>query len=116
LSLGSAVPASAFWPKPKVASRMVRIDFDPAAAQRLGDIDTLNALLALAFGQRRKQIGSILRRRQAAFAPAAMDAAMEASGVVRSRRPEELEPETYLTLANALAGSRSPLAWDKQPD
>jgi len=116
LSLGSAVPASAFWPKPKVASRMVRIDFDPAAAQRLGDIDALNALLALAFGQRRKQIGSIRRRRKAAFVPAAMDAAMEESGVDRSRRPEELKPETYLVIANALAASRSPLAWDKRLD
>lgn len=65
--LGPAVPASAFWPRPKVDGQIMRIDFDDHAARRIADVDVLTATLALAFSQRRKQIGSIVRRRRAPF-------------------------------------------------
>jgi len=103
--LGSIVPASAFWPRPKVASRMVRIDFDPTSARRVRDVERLSGLLAVAFSQRRKQIGSIVRRKQGHFEPEALDAALGAAGVDRSLRPQDVEPEKYLCMANSLAAS-----------
>jgi len=102
LRLGTNVPASAFWPRPKVASRIVRIDFDPAAAARLADVDRLQTLLATAFGQRRKQIGSIFRRKQQPFSPQALEAALTAAGIDRSLRPQDIPPDQYLSMANAL--------------
>jgi 16S rRNA (adenine1518-N6/adenine1519-N6)-dimethyltransferase len=105
LRLGSVVPASAFWPRPKVASRMVRIDFDPTSARRVRDVERLSGLLAVAFSQRRKQIGSIVRRKQGHFEPEALDAALGAAGVDRSLRPQDVEPEKYLCMANSLAAS-----------
>lgn len=97
--LGPIVPASAFWPAPKVASRIVRIDFDAARAALLADAATLSATLSAAFGQRRKQVGTIFRRAW----PAAAEA-LPAAGVDPTWRAEQIAPEQYLALANALAG------------
>jgi 16S rRNA (adenine1518-N6/adenine1519-N6)-dimethyltransferase len=103
LKLGSVLPASAFWPSPKVASRMVRIDFDLQAAATLRDINTLRRLLALAFGQRRKQIGSILRRTPAIFAAQALAAALTLAQIDLTLRPQAITPSQYLAAANALS-------------
>ncbi len=102
IRLGQTVPASAFWPRPNVAGRIVRIDFDRDLAGRLSDAGTLTAALGLAFGQRRKQIGSTGRRRRSPFSPRAVEAALAAAGVEPSRRAEQVSPEQYLALANAL--------------
>ncbi len=108
LRLGAGVPATAFWPRPKIASRMVRIDFDPAAATRLVDVGRLQALLATAFGQRRKQIGSIIRRKQQHFSPQAIEAALTAARIDRSLRPQDIPPDQYLSMADALGQQGSP--------
>ncbi len=113
LTTGRAVPASAFWPRPKVATRMLRIDFDADRAGQLADVGTLQRLLALAFAQRRKQIGSILhrkpptgRRASPAFSPAALEAALAAGGIDPTARPQQIAPEQYVAAANALAAGR----------
>jgi len=108
LGLASAVPASAFWPRPKVASRMVRIDFDEAAAGRLADADALQDLLAAAFAHRRKQIGFILRQSDVPLPADALAAGMAAAGIDRTRRPQEISPQQYLVWSNILAGKQRP--------
>ncbi|MGB2823563.1 MAG: 16S rRNA (adenine(1518)-N(6)/adenine(1519)-N(6))-dimethyltransferase RsmA [Phycisphaerae bacterium] len=102
IRLGPTVPASAFWPRPKVAGRIVRIDFDRDRAKRLGDCGTLTTVLGLSFGQRRKQIGSVSRRASAAFGGPALEAALAAAGIDPTSRPEAISPEQFLTMANAL--------------
>lgn len=104
LSGGPVVPASAFWPRPKVTGRIVRIDFDAAGARRLEDADVLTAVLELSFAQRRKQIGSIIRRKGAVFSPQALGAGLEAAGIERASRAQNIAPGQYLKLANVLAG------------
>jgi len=101
--LGPVVPASAFWPPPNVVSRMVRIDFDPQAADALADAPTLEKTLAQAFGQRRKQISSTARRKNAAFEEATFLKALEIAGIDRSVRAEKVTPRQFLAAANALA-------------
>jgi len=103
LTPGPVVPAEAFWPRPTVASRIVRIDFSASGARRLANVEVLQRLLALAFGQRRKQIGSLLHRCQAQFEPARMAQALEAGGIDRRVRAENVTPEQYLHAANHLA-------------
>lgn len=102
LRLGGNLPAEAFWPAPNVASRTVRIDFDPAAAGALKNLETLRGLLALAFSQRRKQIGSIVRRKPATFPADALAAALVSAGIDRALRPEAVTAAQYLAAANAL--------------
>jgi len=100
---GRAVPASAFWPRPKVASRIVRIDFAAARAGELADAETLQWLLSLLFGQRRKQVGSLIRRPAGGFSADALRAALSAAAVDPTVRAEQVPPQKYLAAANALA-------------
>jgi 16S rRNA (adenine1518-N6/adenine1519-N6)-dimethyltransferase len=104
---GPAIPASAFWPVPKVASRALRIDFDPAAAGEVKDVAVLAEILSLAFGQRRKQIGSILKRPSASFAPAGLRSALEIAGIEPTSRAERITPEQFRRFANALESNKA---------
>lgn len=108
LTGGAVVPASAFWPRPKVSGRMIRIDFDASAAERLADVDVLAKVVFQAFGQRRKQIASVIRRKNSPFEPDRFRAALQAAGIDPSLRAEAIAPAQYLTLANALWRSPSP--------
>jgi 16S rRNA (adenine1518-N6/adenine1519-N6)-dimethyltransferase len=101
---GPIVPATAFWPRPAVASRIMRIDFDAASAAGVVNVDVLTAVLAGAFAQRRKQIGSMLRRDDVAFAAAALAEAFGRAKIDPTCRPEQIGPEQYRILANALCG------------
>jgi 16S rRNA A1518/A1519 N6-dimethyltransferase RsmA/KsgA/DIM1 with predicted DNA glycosylase/AP lyase activity len=103
---GPVLPASAFWPRPAVSSRILRIDFDEPAALRLGDSAILTSLLALAFGQRRKQIGSLLHRKDCPFDAAALAEAFARAGVEKTLRPEQVSPGQYVEVANALGQKR----------
>jgi 16S rRNA (adenine1518-N6/adenine1519-N6)-dimethyltransferase len=96
---GPILPASAFWPKPKVASRIVRIDFDAAAADGLADLATLRGIVQLSFGQRRKKLGTILRHQ--ADGPALL-AAATAAGVDLDARAERIEPRQFAAMAAAM--------------
>lgn len=102
LTPGPVVPASAFWPRPNVASRIVRIDFVDDKARRVADLDVLRRLLALAFNQRRKQIGSLLHRTIADFSPQRIQRALEAGGIDRTARAQDLRPEQFRLAANDL--------------
>lgn len=60
ISRVAVLPPECFWPRPKVTSAMVAITpLDPPLTT---DPAALSALCRLVFGQRRKQIGSILGR------------------------------------------------------
>jgi len=100
---GPAIPAQAFWPRPKVASRMLRLNFDPQAAERLSDIDALVYILRTAFGQRRKQIGSIARSIKTGEQDDHLTEAIEAAGVDSRLRAEQISPEAFASLANCLS-------------
>ena len=101
---GRMVPPSAFWPRPKVDSRMLRLDFDPAAAELLAEARTLSAVLAATFGQRRKRIAAAARRRDLPFEAKAFLAALDAAGIDSGARPEQVPPQAFRELANTLAG------------
>ena len=94
-TVGPLVPPTSFWPRPNVQSRMLRIDFDPAKADALLDAPTLTAALALIFGQRRKMISSVIRRKNAAFPEDLFAAALAKAGIDSSLRAENVPPEQY---------------------
>ncbi len=85
------VPATVFYPKPKVESVLVQIDRHPAPPvdQPLESIDTL---LRAGFGQRRK----MLRRSLGAFVG---PAGFEAAGIDSRARPETLSLHDWSRLA-----------------
>ena len=110
VTVGPTAPASAFWPRPKVESRMLRIDFDAARADRLADADTLAEVLRLAFGQRRKQIGSIARRKGSRFRAEEFREALAAAEADPASRGEQISPAQFLILSNVLSRRNQPLA------
>ena len=102
IALGPVVPAEAFWPRPNVASRIVRIDFDPASAAKLTDAKTLETLLTTAFTQRRKQIRSLLRRKGLPWSAEAISTALDTAQIDLSSRPDHITPDQYRQASNAL--------------
>ncbi len=103
LTPGPVIPATAYWPRPKVTGRILRINFDPQAAGKVADIDTLTRVLALAFSQRRKQIRSILKRKGSPFSPAALTEAFQTAGIDPTLRAQDVTPQQFLAMANRLA-------------
>lgn len=102
-------PRRAFRPVPKVDSTVVRLT--PHAPPRLSSQEAVRVrrLVRAAFSWRRKQIGTILARHPEARAlggsGAAALAVLESRGASATARPEELAPEDFTALAEAL---RSP--------
>lgn len=105
VTLGAGVPATAFWPRPKIATRMVRVDFRPDRAGRLESVETLMELLRLVFTQRRKRLGTAMRSRSSVYDVDTFAEAAARAGVDATARPDEVAPEGYLRLANALVSS-----------
>ena len=104
VTLGPVIPAGAFWPRPKVASQIVRVDFDASAGRELRDAAVLRALLSMAFTQRRKRISSTSRSRGAPFGQDVFAEALARAGVDGARRADQITAREYLALANILAG------------
>jgi 16S rRNA (adenine1518-N6/adenine1519-N6)-dimethyltransferase len=102
VKLGKVIPPGAFFPPPKIDSQIVRIDFSPIKAARLQSLDTLHALLRQCFTQRRKHVLTTAKSRAAAFDKAQLAAALDAASVPYDRRADNLSPEEFLAVANAL--------------
>lgn len=90
VELIGVVPPGCFWPAPKVTSAMVAIR--PHQARPVHDWESFAHLVQRTFGQRRKQLGTILGR-----------AAVEAAGFDPQRRPESLSPQEWVALARGVA-------------
>ncbi|MBT3198694.1 MAG: ribosomal RNA small subunit methyltransferase A [Phycisphaerales bacterium] len=105
-TVGPAIPGGAFWPPPKIASRALRIDFDAELAGKVNDVAVLSEIVALAFGQRRKQISSIMRKTKCSFAPDLLISALDSVGIDPSTRAERIAPEQFGQLANTVQANR----------
>ncbi len=93
------VPPQVFWPRPKVASAVVRIAFRPEDERAAHPWDDLRRVTSAVFTARRKTLLNALKGR--------MDrdeagAAIAACGIDPDRRGETLEPAEFLALARQL--------------
>jgi 16S rRNA (adenine1518-N6/adenine1519-N6)-dimethyltransferase len=91
------VPASVFWPRPSVASAIVRME---RRDRPVVDVESerLWRVVDEAFAQRRKTMRGALRRLGADDA----DAVLAAAGVDRSARPDELDIVAFARIAGVL--------------
>ncbi len=99
---GRVLPPHVFWPRPKVDSQMLRLDFDPHAAAAVADAAQLSAVLAAAFAHRRKKLSTTCRTRGFPFAREAFAAAAGEAGIDLGERPHRVAAEGFRALANAL--------------
>jgi 16S rRNA (adenine1518-N6/adenine1519-N6)-dimethyltransferase len=99
---GPMVPAGAFWPRPKVCSRILRIDFEGASAERIADLDALQGLLRTLFNHRRKKISARSRFKHGPYDADRFLAAAAAAQIDPDARAEELSPGQFLAMAENL--------------
>lgn len=92
------VPREVFWPRPQVASAVVR--FDPRPGAREGFAGLAEVVRAL-FNFRRKTLGKGVREVQKREPHLAwLEGALEQVGIDRDRRPEQLTVDEFRRLAN----------------
>lgn len=91
------VGPGAFSPRPKVDSAV--LSFHPRADVEPFDPQALSALLKLCFQKRRKQLGNILKSHW----NDSIGQWFEQAGLAPSRRPEELSPGQFRSLAMVMA-------------
>jgi len=102
-SEGRAVPPQAFWPRPKVTSQMLRLDFDATGASQLDDADALSAVLSATFRHRRKKTATASRKRGFPFPGDVFVAAAVEAGVDPASRPHQIPPGQFRAIANVLS-------------
>lgn len=97
------VPPSAFRPRPKVWSAVVRLDVRAVPAVEVRDEDGFFTFVRSCFSQRRKTILNNLKvvLRNASTADV-IEAALAAAGVGSGRRPETLSLEDFAMLFRSL--------------
>ncbi len=93
------VPAAVFWPQPEVASAVVRL----TPGDRWPDAEYLPFLATVKtlFQQRRKQIGTAMRR-QLGLDEATLVAVTDATGIEPTARPEQVPAGDWRRLASVL--------------
>jgi 16S rRNA (adenine1518-N6/adenine1519-N6)-dimethyltransferase len=89
------VSPNCFMPAPKVWSAVVRFEKRKTPLAQVTDYDRFKRLVKTAFTQRRKQIGSNLRKNLPEFLPGLEDA-----GIDPATRPEQITIEQWVALAN----------------
>jgi 16S rRNA (adenine1518-N6/adenine1519-N6)-dimethyltransferase len=93
------VPPEVFWPRPRVASVVVRLE-RLAAPPVTGAPDRLWRVVDEGFAERRKTMRNALRRLGLTSADA--DAALEAAGVKPNARAEQLSLATFAAIADQI--------------
>jgi 16S rRNA (adenine1518-N6/adenine1519-N6)-dimethyltransferase len=89
------LPASVFWPRPNVASTMLRLDYDPDRAARIRDLPHFVHVVRTAFLHRRKKLTHALE-------PLTERAPTATAGIDLTKRPEQLTIEEWINLAEQL--------------
>jgi 16S rRNA (adenine1518-N6/adenine1519-N6)-dimethyltransferase len=95
------LPPDVFWPRPKVASAMIRLDPDPGLRAKISDREFLHQFLREVFQQRRKLLRNVLismYRRQ--LNRTQIDDALVPHGLRADARAEQLSPAQLVNLAN----------------
>ncbi len=106
VELFRSVPADAFEPRPKVESRIL-VHTARTGALPVPSVERFERLVRELFSARRKQLGNLLPRvRGLGDAPAEVARRANWPDDWARRRPEDLSPEAYFALANAIEGSR----------
>ncbi len=98
------LPASVFWPVPKVDSAMVSFVRSSKKTERIKNIETLRRIVNLFMQQRRKMLKSIIKSSQKEFKRVqSWQQIFESCDIDSNFRPAQLSPADYVKLANALS-------------
>lgn len=110
------VPRQCFFPVPKVDSAFVSLDFTEGIRQRQEDDEWFEAVVRVAFSQRRKQLRNLLKgfpaqistlsgqenREMSALKDIDWSELLEEAGVKPTDRAENVSPEKFLALSRRI--------------
>jgi 16S rRNA (adenine1518-N6/adenine1519-N6)-dimethyltransferase len=94
------VRADLFFPKPKVGSTVLAIDFKTEIVPRVNNESFLEKVVQAAFGQRRKTLRNALSGSLLGLSPAAAAEVLTASGIDPLRRAETVSVAEFVTLTD----------------
>jgi 16S rRNA (adenine1518-N6/adenine1519-N6)-dimethyltransferase len=99
------LPPSAFWPRPKVESAILRIDLEPARRATMVDLDRFHAFVRDVFCHRRKLLRGVLARmlagREQQRGRELVDRIFTELGLGPQARAEEITPDGFVQLEAA---------------
>jgi 16S rRNA (adenine1518-N6/adenine1519-N6)-dimethyltransferase len=98
----ATVPAHLFYPKPKIDSEVIEIDFSKPSPHVAADEAFLFRVIKAAFSKRRKTLKNALSTSELGIGSAKVSTALEAAGIDPVRRAETLDIEAFVALADAL--------------
>lgn len=109
VALSRKVPPTCFWPKPEIASAVMKMERREDASFSPAERAAFEDATKLAFMHRRKQLGGIFRAGRAALGLETEGDVLlwlDGAGVSPLRRPESVTREEWRALAAALAAAR----------
>ncbi len=98
------IPPSAFYPRPKVESALVRIEIFPQPALKVRDDEAFFSLVRAGFAHRRKQLHNSLSR-ELSLPSATIQETLQEAGIEPSRRAQSLSIEEWGSLCRSLHDS-----------
>ncbi|MCL6501864.1 MAG: 16S rRNA (adenine(1518)-N(6)/adenine(1519)-N(6))-dimethyltransferase RsmA [Pirellulales bacterium] len=97
------VPPEAFWPRPKVASAILRLELDPPRRGQIQDRQAFHELVRGLFLHRRKLLRGVLASLyRSRLDKPKIDALLSSLGLADSARAEELDVPGMIRLCDAL--------------
>ncbi|MBM4038059.1 MAG: 16S rRNA (adenine(1518)-N(6)/adenine(1519)-N(6))-dimethyltransferase [Planctomycetes bacterium] len=100
-----AVPPEVFWPRPKVASSIVRLVPDAQRKAAVRDFAAFREVVKAAFAHRRKTLANSLGAGH--LLPGPVAPLLSACGIEPSARAQEVDLARYILLANHVSDLRS---------
>jgi 16S rRNA (adenine1518-N6/adenine1519-N6)-dimethyltransferase len=97
-----SVAASAFFPRPKVDSQVVGMEFQHPVSFQAMDERLLFQVVKAAFGKRRKTLRNALLGSNLGLGEEPLSAALEDAGIDPKRRAETLSVKEFVALSNLL--------------
>jgi 16S rRNA (adenine1518-N6/adenine1519-N6)-dimethyltransferase len=96
------LPPTVFWPRPQVASAIVRVTPNPAKRARVGDVQRFRVFLRDLYAHRRKNLrGALASLPGKRFGKEEVDARLAELGIPGTTRAETLDLEQHLRLCAA---------------
>lgn len=103
----ATVQAHLFYPKPKIDSEVIEIDFSKPSAHEADDEAFLFRVIKAAFSKRRKTLKNSLSTSELGMEAAPVSRALEAAGIDPVRRAETLTVEEFVALSRALGDQKA---------
>ena len=98
----AVVPSHLFYPKPKIDSEIIEIDFSKPSPYETADASFLFRVIKAAFSKRRKTLKNALSTSELGMGPEPVSSALASAGIDPVRRAETLSVEEFVNLAETL--------------